>query len=225
MNKLQSQAKAIDDSFHEAILSYNASGFPNTAKRLSTYQRSVFNLLNKALEGLHPNRIYYNDFFKRHEVNKATLDWLGGDESGDAYDCGDGRIFNLTRSPLEYSSAINLLGKSYTHITDYYVVEKVGSDYYILMEDVDQIDPSVFEQAVDGLSSQGLTLESIALFDVTRYKDTFGVIPNRFLLKELAGVVRDLKRAGLFTVADIRAEVLGWSEDGRLKAFLMEGSD
>lgn len=168
------------------------------------------------------------EFLEKEGIDPDDIGWLGGGENGNAYDLGDGRVLKITRSNNEYQKALEVKGKRFSNLIDIYSAEKVGSAYYIIMEDLDMDpqDEALFYETLEILNTQGLPITYISYFDQEEYEAEYGEISEevKAFINELETVVSDLRRAGIGDRADIHADNLGRDKNtGALKAFdLME---
>lgn len=168
------------------------------------------------------------EFLEKEGIDPDDIGWLGGGENGNAYDLGDGRVLKITRSNNEYQKALEVKGKRFSNLIDIYSAEKVGSAYYIIMEDLDMDpqDEALFYETLEILNTQGLPTTYISYFDQEEYEAEYGEISEevKAFINELETVVSDLRRAGIGDRADIHADNLGRDKNtGALKAFdLME---
>lgn len=228
-------AGKIDDAFHDAIISLREGGYQEISDRLEEMQGECYRYLSSYME--HPNAKYYKkgsveedsvyenshgideEFLERHDILGDDLGWLGRGDNGDAYTCGDGRVLKVTKSGAEYEIAKRLIGSKYDGIVEYFAAEKVGGSYYLLMEELDPIDDSEFNEAIAMLESQGLPITYLDHFDADEYEESHGEAPDMSFLNELWEVLFDLRKAGIGERADIRSENLGRDSSGKLKAF------
>lgn len=165
-------------------------------------------------------------FYEKYDIDPDEMGWLGSGQFGDAYAVEDNRVLKITHSAKEYEIAKKLIGHKYTNIVDYYAAEKVGSDYYILMEELDQPGSieDLFSEAESVLPDGILYAD---MFDRRDYEDDEYREENGLpyvseetmdFIDELCDVVSDYRKLGI-AVGDIHAGNLGRSQDGTLKAF------
>lgn len=193
---------------------------------------NIFKIAEKVPVKWHSKKAAYSEvdeeFLVREGVDPDEIGWLGGGENGNAYDLGDGRVLKITRSNNEYQKALEIKGKRFSNLIDIYSAEKVGSAYYIIMEDLDMDpqDEALFHETLGVLSTQGIPITYISYFDQEEYEAEYGEISEevKAFINELEAVVSDLRRAGIGDRADIHADNLGRDKNtGALKAFdLME---
>lgn len=164
------------------------------------------------------------DFVKSHDIDPDEIGYLGSGDNGKAYVVGDDRVLKITRSRKEFEHARRLINHNYTNIVDIYAAEKIGSDYYILMEELSPIDESEFHEAEPYMPDGAYYFESY-IESEEETEDTELEPPDSSVvsfLGSLRDVVYDLRRAGFGPSVDIQPGNLGWSGD-TLKAFdLME---
>lgn len=164
------------------------------------------------------------DFVKSHDIDPDEIGYLGSGDNGEAYVVGDDRALKITRSRKEFEHARRLINHNYTNIVDIYAVEKIGSDYYILMEELSPIDESEFHEAEPYMPDGAYYFESY-IESEEETEDTELEPPDSSVvsfLGSLRDVVYDLRSAGFGSSVDIQSGNLGWS-GGTLKAFdLME---
>lgn len=164
------------------------------------------------------------DFVKSHDIDPDEIGYLGSGDNGEAYVVGDDRVLKITRSRKEFDHARRLINHNYTNIVDIYAAEKIGSDYYILMEELSPIDENEFDEAEPYMPDGAYYFESY-IESEEEAEDTELEPPDSSVvsfLESIRDVVYDLRSAGFGASVDIQPDNLGWS-GGTLKAFdLME---
>jgi len=156
-------------------------------------------------------------FYKKHNIDE-DIHWLGKGDFGDVYDIGNNKVLKITRSKKEYDIAKQLINKNLSGFVDYYVAEKVGNEYMIIMELLET--PTSIE---DKFSELQLILDEqqVPISYIDQYFDTDELELDKDMLdfiSDIEDVARSYRSIGI-EASDIRSENLGYNKNGKLKAF------
>jgi len=189
----------------------------------------IFSSINKALQYLSDytgNRIIIatenkkEKFYQKYNINEDEMHWLGNGEFGDAYDIGNNKVLKITKSKKEFDIAKNLLNKNseLDGFVNYFVAEKVGNEYFIIMEMLDT--PESIEDKFNKLQLL-LDEQNIPIMYIDQYFDTDELELNKDMIDFIADIediVRSYRKIGI-NIPDIRSENLGYDKHNKLKAF------
>jgi len=165
------------------------------------------------------------EFLSQFDASQDSMYYLGSGDFGTAYSLGNGKVLKITSSKSEYDIAGKLLEKPLPNLATIYARKPTKYGFLIVMEELD-IDDDVENYWYDVeeiLSTQGLPIQYIGNFDEDEYVTENGDInpTSKKLMDELYGIVYDYRRLGI-EASDIKADNIGRSKDGTLKAFDIE---
>lgn len=161
-----------------------------------------------------------NDFYRENNINPDELNYLGKGDFGEAYSIGDGRVLKTTSSKNEFNLAKQIEGKDIPVLDSFakiYKTDVVDGRMFIILEELE--DDSNIEDLYYELSyfldEKGLPIQYIHHLDTDEIE-----ISDE--LKSFIDDVDDINRAYRYLgveASDIKPENMGYSKDGKLKAF------
>jgi hypothetical protein len=175
--------------------------------------------------GVKTAKMTKKDFYKQHKIKPDDLGWLGSGDNGNAYDAGDNRVLKITRSHHEFQLAKKLVGrKDLTNFATYFAAEQIGSEYYILMEQLETDTTDIehlWHDMEHVLETQGIPIQYIDHFDEDDYEEHYEKIPHDLekFMHDIYGVVQDYRKIGIHDASDIKYDNLGRDAHHKLKAF------
>lgn len=160
------------------------------------------------------------DFYVENNIDPEELSYLGKGDFGVAYSTGDGRVLKRTTSKSEFSAAKEIEQSDSPVLNSFvkiYKTEIIKGDMYILQEELieDSHIEDLYYELQSYLEEQGLPIQYL------HYLDTDDIDISDELQKFMDDI-DDINRAYRYLgieASDIRPENLGYSQDGKLKAF------
>lgn len=161
-----------------------------------------------------------DDFYLENNINPDDLSYLGRGDFGEAYSIGDGRVLKKTSSKNEFNLAKEMEGKNIpalNSLAKIYKTDIINGQMLIILEELteDSDIEDLFYELQSLLDEQGLQVQYID------YLDTEGIEISKELqsfINDLEDIVNAYRYLGV-EASDIRPENMGYSEDGKLKAF------
>lgn len=160
------------------------------------------------------------DFYVENNINPEELSYLGKGDFGVAYSTGDGRVLKRTTSKNEFSVAKEI-EQSDSPVLDSFVkiykTEIIKGEMYILQEELieDSHIEDLYYELESYLNDQGLPIQYLNYLDT----DDLDISDE---LQKFMDDIDDINRAYRYLgieASDVRPENLGYSQDGKLKAF------
>jgi hypothetical protein len=160
------------------------------------------------------------DFYSENNIDPENLSYLGKGDFGVAYSTNDGRVVKRTTSKNEFRLAREI-EQSDSPVLDSFVkvfkTEIIKGEMYILQEELieDSHIEDLYYELESHLSDQGLPIQYLDQLDT----DDLDISDE---LQKFMDEIDDINRAYRYLgveASDIRPENLGYSEDGKLKAF------
>lgn len=175
---------------------------------------------NTVRECLNESAKTIDDFYLENNINPDDLSYLGRGDFGEAYSIGDGRVLKKTSSKNEFNLAKEMEGKNIPALNSFakiYKTDIVNGQMLIILEELteDSDIEDLFYELESLLDEQGLQVQYID------YLDTEGIEISKELqsfINDLEDIVNAYRYLGV-EASDIRPENMGYSEDGKLKAF------
>lgn len=160
------------------------------------------------------------EFFKEMNIDPDELNYLGKGEFGEAYSTNDGRVVKTTSSKSEFDIAKQLennKSKAFDSFAKIYKAEIVQGRYYIIMEELEEDSEieELYYELENYLNEQDLPIQYIEYLD-------FENIEINEKLEKFISDIKDINSAYRHLgveASDIRPENLGYSKDGKVKAF------
>ncbi len=160
------------------------------------------------------------DFYSENNIDPEELSYLGKGDFGVAYSTNDGRVVKRTTSKNEFRLAREI-EQSDSPVLDSFVkvfkTEIIKGEMYILQEELieDSHIEDLYYELESHLSDQDLPIQYLHYLDT----DDLDISDE---LQKFMDEIDDINRAYRYLgveASDIRPENLGYSEDGKLKAF------
>lgn len=160
------------------------------------------------------------DFYVENNIDPEELSYLGKGDFGTAYSTGDGRVLKRTTSKSEFKLATEMEQSDAPVLNSFvkiYKTEIVKGEMYILQEELieDSHIEDLYSELQSYLDDQGLPIQYLDHLDT----DDLDISDE---LQKFIDDIDDINRAYRYLgieASDIRPENLGYSEDGKLKAF------
>ena len=160
------------------------------------------------------------DFYVENNIDPEELSYLGKGDFGTAYSTGDGRVLKRTTSKSEFKLATEMEQSDAPVLNSFvkiYKTEIVKGEMYILQEELieDSHIDDLYYELNSYLNDQGLPIQYLDHLDT----DDLDISDE---LQKFMDDIDDINRAYRYLgieASDIRPENLGYSQDGKLKAF------
>lgn len=160
------------------------------------------------------------DFYVENNIDPEELSYLGKGDFGTAYSTGDGRVLKRTTSKSEFKLATEMEQSDDPVLNSFvkiYKTEIVKGEMYILQEELieDSHIEDLYSELQSYLDEQGLPIQYLDHLDT----DDIDISDE---LQKFMDDIDDINRAYRYLgieASDIRPENLGYSQDGKLKAF------
>lgn len=160
------------------------------------------------------------DFYVENNIDPEELSYLGKGDFGTAYSTGDGRVLKRTTSKSEFKLATEMEQSDAPVLNSFvkiYKTEIVKGEMYILQEELieDSHIEDLYYELESYLNDQGLPIQYLDHLDT----DDLDISDE---LQKFMDDIDDINRAYRYLgieASDIRPENLGYSQDGKLKAF------
>ena len=160
------------------------------------------------------------DFYVENNIDPEELSYLGKGDFGTAYSTGDGRVLKRTTSKSEFKLATEMEQSDTPVLNSFvkiYKTEIVKGEMYILQEELieDSHIEDLYYELESYLNDQGLPIQYLDHLDT----DDLDISDE---LQKFMDDIDDINRAYRYIgieASDIRPENLGYSQDGKLKAF------
>jgi hypothetical protein len=160
------------------------------------------------------------DFYVENNIDPEELSYLGKGDFGTAYSTGDGRVLKRTTSKSEFKLATEMEQSDAPVLNSFvkiYKTEIVKGEMYILQEELieDSHIEDLYYELQSYLDEQGLPIQYLDHLDT----DDIDISDE---LQKFMDDIDDINRAYRYLgieASDIRPENLGYSQDGKLKAF------
>ena len=160
------------------------------------------------------------DFYVENNIDPEELSYLGKGDFGTAYSTGDGRVLKRTTSKSEFKLATEMEQSDTPVLNSFvkiYKTEIVKGEMYILQEELieDSHIEDLYSELQSYLDDQGLPIQYLDHLDT----DDLDISDE---LQKFMDDIDDINRAYRYLgieASDIRPENLGYSQDGKLKAF------
>ena len=160
------------------------------------------------------------DFYVENNIDPEELSYLGKGDFGTAYSTGDGRVLKRTTSKSEFKLATEMEQSDAPVLNSFvkiYKTEILKGEMYILQEELieDSHIEDLYYELESYLNDQGLPIQYLDHLDT----DDLDISDE---LQKCMDDIDDINRAYRYLgieASDIRPENLGYSQDGKLKAF------
>jgi hypothetical protein len=160
------------------------------------------------------------DFYVENNIDPEELSYLGKGDFGTAYSTGDGRVLKRTTSKSEFKLATEMEQSDAPVLNSFvkiYKTEIVKGEMYILQEELieDSHIEDLYYELQSYLDEQGLPIQYLDHLDT----DDLDISDE---LQKFMDDIDDINRAYRYIgieASDIKPDNLGYSQDGKLKAF------
>lgn len=160
------------------------------------------------------------DFYVENNIDPEELSYLGKGDFGIAYSTNDGRVLKRTTSKSEFKLATEMEQSDSPVLNSFvkiYKTEIVKGEMYIIQEELieDSHIENLYYELESHLNDQGLPIQYLDHLDI----DDIDISDE---LQKFMDDIDDINRAYRYLgieASDIRVENLGYSQDGKLKAF------
>lgn len=160
------------------------------------------------------------DFYVENNIDPEELSYLGKGDFGVAYSTNDGRVLKRTTSKSEFKLATEMEQSDSPVLNSFvkiYKTEIVKGEMYIIQEELieDSHIENLYYELESHLNDQGLPIQYLDHLDI----DDIDISDE---LQKFMDDIDDINRAYRYMgieASDIRPENLGYSQDGKLKAF------
>jgi hypothetical protein len=155
-----------------------------------------------------------------NNIDPEELSYLGKGDFGTAYSTGDGRVLKRTTSKSEFKLATEMEQSDAPVLNSFvkiYKTEIVKGEMYILQEELieDSHIEDLYYELQSYLDEQGLPIQYLDHLDT----DDLDISDE---LQKFMDDIDDINRAYRYIgieASDIKPDNLGYSQDGKLKAF------
>jgi hypothetical protein len=183
--------------------------------------REMINKIKSINKFLNENIKTIDDFYNENDINPDDLSYLGRGDFGKAYSIGDGRVLKRTSSESEFNLAkemenknIPILNNAFAKI---YKTDIINGEMLIILEELkeDSHIEDLYYELNEYLEEQGLPIQYLDNLDTDEIE-----ISDE--LQSFMDDIDDINRAYRYLgieASDIKTENLGYSKDGKLKAF------
>jgi hypothetical protein len=161
-----------------------------------------------------------DNFYLENNINPDDLSYLGSGDFGKAYSIGDGRVLKKTSSKNEFNLAKQMEGKDIPvleSIAKIYKTDIINGQMLIILEELEEDShiEDLYYELQNYLDEQGLPIQYIDHLD-TDELDISDELQN--YMNDLDDIIRAYRYLGV-EASDIRPENMGYSKEGKLKAF------
>jgi hypothetical protein len=174
----------------------------------------------KYLKTFEENIKTITDFYMENNIDPDNLNYLGQGDFGTAYSIGDGRVLKNTSSENEFNLAKQMEGKNIPileSIAKIYKTDIINGQMLIILEELetDSHIEDLYYELQNYLDEQNLPIQYIDHLD----KDEIEISEElQSFINDLDDIIRAYRYLGV-EASDIRPENMGYSKDGKLKAF------
>ena len=171
-------------------------------------------------EYLNENVKTIDNFYAENNINPDNLSYLGSGDFGEAYSIGDGRVLKKTSSKNEFNLAKQMEGKDIPVLNSFakiYKTDIINNQMMIILEELEEdshIDDLYYELQYF-LDEQGLPIQYMNNLDIDEIEISEEL---QSFMNDLDDIIRAYRYLGV-EASDIKPENMGYSKDGKLKAF------
>jgi len=160
------------------------------------------------------------DFYLENNINPDDLSYLGSGDFGEAYSIGDGRVLKKTSSKNEFNLAKQMEGKDIPVLESFakiYKTDIINGQMLVILEELEEDShiEDLYYELQNYLDEEGLPIQYIDHLD-TDELDISEELQN--FMNDLDDIIRAYRYLGV-EASDIRPENMGYSKEGKLKAF------
>jgi hypothetical protein len=183
--------------------------------------REMINKIKSINKFLNENIKTIDDFYNENDINPDDLSYLGRGDFGKAYSIGDGRVLKRTSSESEFNLAKEMENKNIPVLNNafakIYKTDIINGEMLIILEELkeDSHIEDLYYELNEYLEEQGLPIQYLDNLD----SDEIEISDE---LQSFMDDIDDINRAYRYLgieASDIKTENLGYSKDGKLKAF------
>ncbi|MCK9415681.1 hypothetical protein M0Q97_03360 [Candidatus Dojkabacteria bacterium] len=174
----------------------------------------------KYLKTFEENKKTINDFYSENNINPDNLNYLGRGDFGEAHSIGDGRVLKKTSSKNEFNLAKQMEGKDIpvlNSIAKIYKTDIINGQMLIILEELEEDShiEDLYYELQNYLDEQNLPIQYIDHLDTEEIEISDEL---QSFMNDLDDIIRAYRYLGI-EASDIRPENMGYSKDGKLKAF------
>lgn len=171
-------------------------------------------------ECLNENVKTIDDFYSENNINPDELSYLGSGDFGEAYSIGDDRVLKKTSSKNEFNLAKQMEGKEIPVLDAFakiYKTDIINSQMLIILEELEEDShvEDLYYELQNYLDEQGLPIQYIDHLDTDEIEMSDEL---QSFMNDLDDIIRAYRYLGI-EASDIRPENMGYSKEGKLKAF------
>jgi len=161
-----------------------------------------------------------SDFYIENNIDEDSLSYLGKGEYGEAYSIGDGKVLKITTSENEFEIAQKLENDSSPVIDSFakiYKTEIVDNSKLIILEELEQDShiEDLYYELENYLTEQVLSIQYMGHLDMDELEISEEL---QNFINDIEDIVRAYRYLGI-EASDIQPDNLGYSKEGKLKAF------
>jgi hypothetical protein len=161
-----------------------------------------------------------DNFYAENNINPDDLSYLGSGDFGEAYSIGDGRVLKKTSSKNEFNLAKQMEGKDIpvlNSIARIYKTDIINNQMLIILEELEEDShiEDLYYELQNYLDEQGLPIQYIDNLDTDGMEISDEL---QSFMNDLDDIIRAYRYLGV-GASDIRPENMGYSKEGKLKAF------
>ena len=171
-------------------------------------------------EYLNENVKTIDSFYAENNINPDDLSYLGSGDFGEAYSIGDGRVLKKTSSKNEFNLAKQMEGKDIpvlNSIARIYKTDIINNQMLIILEELEEDShiEDLYYELQNYLDEQGLPIQYIDNLDTDGMEISDEL---QSFMNDIDDIIRAYRYLGV-GASDIRPENMGYSKEGKLKAF------
>ena len=182
--------------------------------------REMIDKVKNFKEFVNENVKTIDDFYAENNIDPDGLSYLGSGDFGKAYSIGDGRVLKMTSSKNEFSLAKQMEDKDIpvlNSIAKIYKTDIINNQMLIILEELEEDShiEDLYYELQNYLDEQGLPIQYIDNLDTDEMEISDEL---QSFMNDLDDIIRAYRYLGV-EASDIRPENMGYSKDGKLKAF------
>ena len=175
---------------------------------------------NTLRECLNENIKTIDDFYLENNIDPDELYYLGKGDFGEAYSIGDSRVLKKTSSNNEFNLAKQMENKNIPALDSFakiYKTDIVNGEMLIILEELEEDGniEDLYYELQHYLDEQGLPIQYLDHLDVDEIEISEEL---QNFINDLDDIIRAYRYLGV-EASDIKPENMGYSKDGKLKAF------
>lgn len=187
---------------------------------MSTEFRKQINQIKNWKPILNENVKTINDFYIENDIDPDNLFYLGRGDFGEAYSIGDGRVLKKTTSKNEFNLAKKMEGLNIPVLHSFakiYKTDIVDGQMLIILEELEEDSKieDLFYELLSLLDEQGLPIQYMNSLDVDNIEISDKL---QTFMNDIDDIIDAYRFLGV-EASDISPDNMGYSKDGKLKAF------